>query len=554
VPVANNDDNIALLDSLIREWENETVEFKEASTDFDTNRIGQYVSALSNEANLHEIPSSWLVFGVNNRTRTVVGTGYRPDGEQLESLKHQILCGTQPSLTFRTIRVVNHANGRVILFEIPAAPQGLPVSWQGHYYARAGESLIPLSIDKQDSIRRQDSLLDWTAQTVADAELTDLLPKAVDVARQAFAQKNSSRIPKETISSWSDEELLTHLGLITKHGITRAALLLLGKPESVYLLGPSMAELTWKLVGQDVAYEHFSIPFILATTELYTKIRNVQIRLLPLNELVQREVEKYDQASVLEAMHNCIAHQDYSMHSRISVTEFPDRLEFLNAGSFFEGTPDDYAVSGHIPNQYRNPTLVRAMTQLNMIDHLGFGIERINHSQASRYLPLPDYDLSNPKEVKLTIYGSVVDQSYTRMLMTYGNLPFEDILALDRIQKNRPIPDNALRRLRRKGLVEGRRPHVRVAASIAAVTGTQARYIQSRGQSDEYCEALITDYLKKNGAATRKDFDRIVCPSLSVEMTPEQKSNKVGNLLGSMRRRGIIIYGKNDGISAWTLT
>jgi ATP-dependent DNA helicase RecG len=66
--------------------------------------------------------------------------------------------------------------------------------------------------------------------------------------------------------------------------------------------------------------------------------------------------------------------------------------------------------------RYRNPTLVQAMTQLNMIDHLGYGIERMNRSQAGRYLPLPDYDLSEPGLVKLTIYGSVVDESYTRML------------------------------------------------------------------------------------------------------------------------------------------
>ena len=64
----------------------------------------------------------------------------------------------------------------------------------------------------------------------------------------------------------------------------------------------------------------------------------------------------------------------------------------------------------------RNPTLVQAMTQLNMIDHLGYGIERINRSQAERYLRLPDYDLIEQGLVKLTIYGSVVDESYTRML------------------------------------------------------------------------------------------------------------------------------------------
>lgn len=52
---------------------------------------------------------------------------------------------------------------------------------------------------------------------------------------------------------------------------------------------------------------------------------------------VAREVEKFDQKSVLEAMYNCTAHQDYSQASRVSVTEYPGRLEFFSVGSFYEG-------------------------------------------------------------------------------------------------------------------------------------------------------------------------------------------------------------------------
>ena len=70
----SNESNLALLESLIRNWEDETIEFKEASNDFDTDKIGRYVSALSNEANLSDEPSAWLVFGVRNKTRKVVGT------------------------------------------------------------------------------------------------------------------------------------------------------------------------------------------------------------------------------------------------------------------------------------------------------------------------------------------------------------------------------------------------------------------------------------------------------------------------------------------------
>lgn len=551
--LSSNESNVALLDALIQNWEDETVEFKEASNDFDTDRIGRYVSALSNEANLSDVPSGWLVFGVRNKTREVVGTNYRTDPKRLDGLKRQVNEGADPSMTFRSIRVVDHPNGRVVMLEIPAAPKGMPIAWKGHWYARAGENLTHLSLDKLDAIRGQGHLLDWTAQIVEDADISDLSREALSVARRAFVERNSSRISAEEIESWSDEQFLRHVGLMTKKGITRACVLLLGSPESAYLLNPLMAELTWKLVGQESAYEHFSIPFILATTQLYSRIRNIKIRLLPPDELIQHEVEKYDQSSVLEAIHNCIAHQDYSKYSRISVIEYPDKLEFTSVGSFFEGDPDDYALEGHVPRHYRNPSLVHAMTQLNMIDHLGYGIERMNRSQASRYLPLPDYDLNNPGEVKLTIYGRVVDEGYTKLLMQNSSLPFEDVLALDRVQKGRPISDAAIRRLRSKKLVEGRRPHLRVAASVAKATGTQANYLQARGQSDEYCRALITDYLRRQGLASRPQIDAVVFPALSTELTEEQKRNKVKNLLAQLSRDHEIKYEPKGENRGWSL-
>ena len=67
-----------LLTKLIATWENEVVEFKQADNNYDTNKIGEYFSALANEANLRGLERSWLIFGVSNKTRAVVGTNYRP--------------------------------------------------------------------------------------------------------------------------------------------------------------------------------------------------------------------------------------------------------------------------------------------------------------------------------------------------------------------------------------------------------------------------------------------------------------------------------------------
>lgn len=56
------DELLEKLNSLINNWENETVEFKEANNDYDKDKIGRYFSALSNEANLRNLQCGWLEY------------------------------------------------------------------------------------------------------------------------------------------------------------------------------------------------------------------------------------------------------------------------------------------------------------------------------------------------------------------------------------------------------------------------------------------------------------------------------------------------------------
>ncbi len=536
----NNAHLQTLLEQLIAQWESEVAEFKQASKDYDTDKIGHYFSALANEANLRGQDCAWLVFGVHNKTRTVVGSAYRSDPERLQSLKMQVADSAEPSITFRNIWEFQHAAGRIVLFEIPAAPKGLPIAWKGHYYARAGESLTHLGLDKLDEIRQQTITLDWSAQVVTSADVKLLDEQAISKARAAFAQKYANRFKSEEVQNWSLQTFLDRARLTQSGQITRTALLLLGKPESAYLLSPYPAQMTWKLEGPERAYEHFAPPFLLNTSALYQKIRNIQVRLLPHDELFAVEVAKYDQKVVLEALHNCIAHQDYARHARIVVTEWPDKLTFENEGAFFEGLPEDYILGNKTPRRYRNPFLTQAMTELNMIDTMGYGIHEMHLTQARRYFPMPDYDLTDKGAVKITLYGKVVDPAYSRLLMQNTRLPLVDILALDRVQKQLPVSDDMIKHLRRAKLIEGRKPNLHVSAVVAQATANKADYIKTRAQDDAFYTKLIIDYLTKFGSASRKEIDQLLWDKLSDGLDNEQKTNKVGNLLTNLRRSGHI--------------
>lgn len=529
-----------LLDRLIARWESEVVEFKRAGDGFSTSEIGKYFSALANEANLRNEERAWLVFGVDNASRKVVGTDYRPEPERLHSLKMQISGDTEPSITLRDIHELHTAAGRVLLLEIPAAPQGMPIAWKGHYYARAGESLTHLGLDKLDALRQQVGAADWSAQLVKGATLANLDAEALAKAREFYAKKYANRFAPEEVVAWSDAVFLDRARLTQDGQITRTTLLLLGKPEAAYRLSPYPAQMTWKLEGAERAYQHFAPPFLLTTTSLYQRIRNVQLRILPDDQLLAVEVSKYDRKIVLEALHNCIAHQDYARNGRIVVTEFPDRLVFENEGAFFEGQPADYVSGNKTPRRYRNPFLAQAMSELNMIDTMGYGIHEMHLGQARRYFPMPDYDLSEPQAVKMTLHGALVDLAYSRMLIQKTDLSLPDILALDRVQKKLPLDDAAVKRLRQAKLIEGRRPHLHVSAAVATATGSKADYIRTRAQDDAFYAKLVLDYLAKFGSAPRQEIEKLLWDKLSDALDEVQKRNKISNLLSNMRRAGRI--------------
>lgn len=539
----NQDELTTLLNDLIATWENEVIEFKRGKKEFSQSEIGQYFSALANEANLRHADFAWLVFGVDDRTRKVVGTDYKEgDSQRIQAVAQQLLQNISPKITCRNIYELSHPNGKVILFQIPSAPTGQPVAWQGHYYARAGESLTALGQDKFNQILAQDTLIDWSAQIVENATLSHLDPQAILKARESFVKKMQSnpRFDKPSFEALSDEEFLNKARLLADGKITRATLLLLGKAESYHLLTPHPALMTWSLETEERAYEHFLPPFFLTSTELFQKIRNFQMRILPDDELIAVEISKYDPRVVLEALHNCIAHQDYTQNARIVVAEQSNQLVLESVGNFFEGQPEDYLNGRTRPKKYRNRFLVEAMVQLNMIDTMGYGIYDMHQAQAKRYLPLPDYDLSKPNTVKLTIYGSVIDPAYSKLLIKHSDLDLQEIMALDRVQKNQPITKSIANELKLKHLIEGRRPNYYVSSEVAKVTGDKTTYIKNRKQDDDFYIKLVLDYIDTYDSASRSDIDKLLLDKISDILNHGQKITKIGHLLTKMRKQLLI--------------
>ncbi|WP_223247318.1 ATP-binding protein [Sulfuriferula sp. AH1] len=331
-------DVAAKLDALLGlPAENEVVEFKEAKNGYDFTKLGKYFSALSNEANLKRQSAAWLVFGVKDN-RQVVGSNFRLSRKDLDSLKEEVANKTTNRITFIEIHEVQSADGRVVLFEIPAAPKGLPIAFDGHYYGRDGEALSPLNLEEIERIRAQVGTEDWSAVVVPEAGLDDLDEEALTVARRNFKSKFPDKAVE--VDGWNDATLLNKVKLTIKGKITRAALLLLGKEEAEHFLQPAEAKVRWLLKdhqGNDRDYALFGMPMLLAVDKVYAKIRNLKYRYIREGTLFPEEIDQYEPYAIREALNNCIAHQDYTMAGRINVIEHEESLTFTNLGSFVPG-------------------------------------------------------------------------------------------------------------------------------------------------------------------------------------------------------------------------
>lgn len=538
----NTDNELLIkLDALISNWEDETVEFKEANNDYDKDKIGRYFSALSNEANLRNVQCGWLIFGIKEKGKKIVGTNYR-EKKGLDTLKHEISLQTTGGISFVEIYEVEKEGKRIIMFQIPAATAGIPTGWKDQYYAREGDSLVPLSLEKMDRIRQQ-SNRDWSKLFVKGATIQHLNKDAISLARNNYKEKMQKPHISQEIDSMSDEEFLTKMKLIQNGHITNACMLLLGNEDYDYLFDYT-PEAAWRLYDSKSNikdYEIFKIPFITLSDRIFSRIRNLTYRYMP-NQLTlfPLETKQYDMWLLRELMNNCIAHSNYALGGRINVDEEEDEITLRNPGSFLPGSIEVALQKNYTPPFYRNQLLAETMMKFNMIDTQSMGIRKVYKIQQEKYFPMPDYNLSVGNQVGVTVYGKVLDENYTKLLFEHSEFDIQTVFLIDQVQKHHTITNEQVKYLRKLQVIEGRMPNIYLSADIAKTLEKKEQYVKNKGFDDEYYRNLIVKYLQEYESGTRKNFRILLMDKLPDNLDEKQKENKIRNLLYFLQKKGII--------------
>ena len=527
-----------LLELCAQPQEEHWLEFKLNYAHHD--EIGEYISAMSNGATISNKPYGYLVWGVENLTHEIKGSLFsfnnaKEGNQDLELWLRQLL---HPKISFEIFEF-DYQGKRIVLLRIPAAMVE-PTRFKKIPYIRIRSHKTDLR-NYPDYIRQiYNTHTDWSAQVIEAAGIQDLDTDAIKKVSEKYKQKHQNESFMKDFDSWEDKTFLDKAKVTINGKITNTAILLLGKPESVHYILPAVAEITWKLDTDQKAYEHFYPPFLLSTTRVFQKIRNYRFKLFPDNQLFPIEINKYESRVVLEALHNCIAHQDYRLNSRIIVTEKAEMLVFENAGNFFEGQPEDYFEGKKTPQHYRNKWLVQAMVNLNMIDSLGYGIYMINTEQRNRYLPLSDYILNDKQKVVLQVYGNVIDENYSKLLIERADLPLMKVILLDKVQKKHELTDDAISLLRRERLIEGRKSNIFISANLAKLTGKQVLYTKRKPFEKQKLKDWVLKFLDEHQQANRKQIDELLWNLLPEDWATTRKKNKIANLLSEMKREGLI--------------
>ncbi len=498
--------------------ENEVVEFKKVeNSGLHPDTLGKYVSALSNEANLRGKAYAWLVYGIDNKTHQATGTNARYSAD----LKHVIAEHTTDNVTIRDFFELTQDGKRVVMIQIPAAPLATVVRWKRIAYGRDGESLVPLSHEKEEMIRSQTGLSDWSSIIVEDAVIEDLDMYAVSILKKKYATKQNN----PHFLTLPEGQILNDLELVTQRGITRAAILLVGKTEAIRRFMPhATIRLEYRNNEATIEFNHrivYDDCFYLVIDRLWNDI-NARNSNIPIHDGPYIfNIPAFNESVIREAVCNAIAHREYKFGSETLIKQYPHKITITNAGGFPLGVTKENLLT--VSSTPRNRLLADVLSKTGVVERSGQGVDKIYHNTISEGKDTPDYSNSSAYSVELTISGIIKHKAFALFIKSVQDeLPDEeklsvfDIIALEHIRDDdyADIKRDIIHKLIKKGLVEqtGKTKGTKYHLSqryYSFVEDSAGHFKRLKEWDESMAIPMIIAFLTKYGSAKMKDFESL---------------------------------------------
>ena len=518
------------LELWMQAMENEHFEFKEAKNRYDFQELVKYCVALANEG------GGKMILGITDKLpRRVVGT------QAFQNLER-----TKAGLIDRILlridaEEITHPQGRVVVFHVPSRPIGMPIHYEGRYFMRAGEDLAPMLPDMLKRIF-DEAGPDYTAEICSKASLNDLDLDAIEDFRNRWIRKSKN----ESLPGLSSEQLLSDAELLTRKGITYAALILFGTREALgrYL---AQTEVIFEYRSGDATgpaqdRQEFRQGFFSFYDALWRLINLRNDRQHFQDGLFVWDIPTFNERAVREAILNAISHRDYRMAGSVFVRQYPRRLEIVSPGGFPPGITPENILWEQAP---RNRRMAETFARCGLVERSGQGMNMIYEACIKESKPKPDFTHTDAYHVWLTLHGEVQHPEFLRFLEKLGRERLEsfttqDLLVIDYIFRDEPVPGGfkgSLLRLVERGVVEqisrGRGTRYVLSRQFYQFIGKQGIYTRKRGLDRETNKALILKHIRDN-AANGAPLGELL------QVLPALSRFQVHRLLQDLRDEGLV--------------
>ena len=516
------------LRALMEGREDEHVEFKEAKSGSDSNRLADYCLALANER------GGRLVLGITDKCpRRIVGSNACRNTSGTKTSLYA-------ALHFRVeIDEIIAPEGRVLVFTVPSRPAGRPLARDGRFLMRNGEELTGMSPEVYDRIR-DETRTDFSAEICRRASFVDLDPEAIARFRNMWAARSG----KAAIARLPDEQLLRDAELVTDEGITHAALILLGTRQALgKCLGNAEVIYEYRLNESDVeraSRRDFREGFLTFFDELWTLI-DARNTVTPYQVgFVKRDIPVFQEEVVREAILNAVAHREYRSQSSISIRQYPRVLEIVSPGGFPTGVTPENILRRQVP---RNRRIAEAIGKCGLVERAGQGVDIMFRACIRDSKPLPDYAGTDDWQVMLTLRGEVQDPQFIRFLEVVAEeqqrqFDTEDLLVLDLVNREQSVPRDLKERLHQlegSGVVErlGRGARYILSQRLYKFIGKGGVYTRRRGLDRETNKELLLRHIQRSG----REGSRL---GELMQVLPSLTRSRIQVLLRELRNEGSV--------------
>ncbi len=521
---------IEQLADIMASKEGENLEFKEAKTRYDFDKLVKYCAALANEG------GGKILFGITDkRPRTVVGS---QAFEQPERTRAGLIEQLHLNIDFS---LVTHPAGRVLIFHVPTHPIGSPVKYKGIYWQRQGDSLIAMTEDRLRTIFAEAGH-DFSADICPGATMDDLDPAAIEDFRRRWINKSSNH----GLTTLSQKQLLKDVEALVANKLTYAALILFGTRKTLgRYLGQS--EVIFEYRSSDASgpaqqRKEFRQGFfgfydkLWGLINLRNDIQHFQSGLFVL------DVPTFSERVVREAVLNAVSHRDYQLGGSVFIRQYPRRLVFESPGGFPVGITEQNILDRQSP---RNRHIADIFAKCGLVERSGQGMNLMYELCIQESKSTPDFTGSDQYQIVLNLDGEVQDPRFLQFLEKVGKETLKlfstaDFLLLNHIHRESKIPEHLKKRLQslvEMGVVErfGRGRWVKYVLSRRYYTmaGEKGTYTRKKGLDRETNKALLLKHIKENRktGSRLKEF-RQVLPALSM--------SQVQKLITELKKEGKI--------------